>query len=207
VQRYAEGVHSQLRHALVTDLIQASTHLWKLRCLSRIATMLRIPPMFCSKAPDRLLVLPVLFIWYRGFYRLGVGGARVCMHFIILLHDMVLDLKNSKTSPLPTSWSHTESEQVCSFTSPAVDGGELSAYKPGRFTQGKNTVTRWIWSSQGPRTGLGVLEKRINCLCRDTNPSLCQRALLPLTNATSVGFIRISHSERLSGDNRWKVKW
>jgi hypothetical protein len=49
------------------------------------------------------------------------------------------------------------------FTS-ALDGGEWSASRPGRYTH-------WIRGWVGPRAGLDDVEKRIlSCPCRESNP-------------------------------------
>jgi hypothetical protein len=48
------------------------------------------------------------------------------------------------------------------FLTAALDGGELSASCPGRFTPGETSPdTRWIGGWVGPRADLDAVEKRI----------------------------------------------
>jgi hypothetical protein len=54
----------------------------------------------------------------------------------------------------------------------AVEGGERSASRPGRFTPGeRDPSTYWIGGWVGYRAGLDVVEKRkIPNLCQELNP-------------------------------------
>jgi hypothetical protein len=57
------------------------------------------------------------------------------------------------------------------FTS-ALDGGEWSASRPGRFTpRERASSTHWIGGWVGPRAGLdAVVKRKILSLCRDSKP-------------------------------------
>jgi hypothetical protein len=57
------------------------------------------------------------------------------------------------------------------FLASALDGGEWSASRPGRFNF-KEVVpgTHWIRGWVGPRGGLDALEKRKILHCRKSNP-------------------------------------
>jgi hypothetical protein len=54
----------------------------------------------------------------------------------------------------------------------ALDGGELSASRPGRSTpRERDPVTHWIGGWVGPRAGLDMVSKRkIPTLRRESNP-------------------------------------
>jgi hypothetical protein len=54
----------------------------------------------------------------------------------------------------------------------ALDGGEWSASRPGRFTSREESpVTHWIGRCLGSRAGLDVVSKRkIPSPCQDSNP-------------------------------------
>jgi len=60
-------------------------------------------------------------------------------------------------------WKRIEGVEVSlhAYLTSALDGGEWSASRPGRFTPGKGvTVTHWIRGWVGPRAGLGAVAKR-----------------------------------------------
>jgi hypothetical protein len=54
----------------------------------------------------------------------------------------------------------------------ALDGGEWSASRPGRFTpMGRAPGTHWIGGWVGPRAGLdAVVKRKIPSPCQDSNP-------------------------------------
>jgi hypothetical protein len=58
------------------------------------------------------------------------------------------------------------------FLASALDGGEWSASRPGRFTPGERaSSTHWIKGWVGPRAGLDAVEKRtISFPCQKSNP-------------------------------------
>jgi hypothetical protein len=59
------------------------------------------------------------------------------------------------------------------FLTLALDGGEWSASRPGRFTAGETEpVNHWIGGWVGPRASLDTVEyRKIPCPCRKSNPS------------------------------------
>jgi hypothetical protein len=61
------------------------------------------------------------------------------------------------------------------FTS-AIDEGEGSASRSGRFTCGERTSgTHWIGDWVGARAGLDAVKRKISCLCRESNPGCAAR--------------------------------
>jgi hypothetical protein len=58
----------------------------------------------------------------------------------------------------------------------ALDGGEWSASRPGRFTTKERAHgTHWIAGWVGPRAGLDkVVKRKITSHCRDWNPPIVQ---------------------------------
>jgi len=58
------------------------------------------------------------------------------------------------------------------FLTSALDGGELSASRPGRFTPKERAPgTHWIAGWVVPRAGLdAVVNRKIPSPCRDSNP-------------------------------------
>jgi hypothetical protein len=54
----------------------------------------------------------------------------------------------------------------------AIDGGEWSASRPGRFTLRERVPgTHWIGGCVGPRAGLdAVVKRKIHSLRRESNP-------------------------------------
>jgi hypothetical protein len=58
------------------------------------------------------------------------------------------------------------------FLTSALDGGEWSASRPGRFIPRERAPgTRWIGGWMGPRVGLdAVVKRKIPTPCRDSNP-------------------------------------
>jgi hypothetical protein len=54
----------------------------------------------------------------------------------------------------------------------ALEGGEWSASRPGRFTlRERSPVTHWVGGWVSPRAGLAaVVKKKIPSPCRDSNP-------------------------------------
>jgi len=64
--------------------------------------------------------------------------------------------------------AYWESSSIHSLTS-ALDGGEWSASRPGRFiTRQRDRGTRWIGSWIDPRAGLDMVakKKKYPCGCR-----------------------------------------
>jgi len=62
--------------------------------------------------------------------------------------------------------------ELHSLLTSALDGGEWSASRPGRFTpKERASGTHWIRGWVGPRAGLGTMVRRnIPSPYRDTNP-------------------------------------
>jgi hypothetical protein len=55
------------------------------------------------------------------------------------------------------------------FLSSALDGGEWSASRPGRFALGERALgTHWIGGWVGPRAGVAVDKRKMSC--RGSNP-------------------------------------
>jgi hypothetical protein len=71
-------------------------------------------------------------------------------------------------------WSYRSTHSLTS----ALDGGEWSASRPGRFTPRERApVTHWIGDWVGPRAGLDVvLRRKIPSPCRDLNPDHSARS-------------------------------
>jgi hypothetical protein len=62
--------------------------------------------------------------------------------------------------------------QLQAFLTSALNGGEHSASRCGRFTpQGKSPGTNWTGGGVSPRAGLeAVVKRKIPSLCRDSKP-------------------------------------
>jgi len=69
---------------------------------------------------------------------------------------------NYEYHAMSTYWEGVETE-IHSFLTSALDGGEWSGSRTGRFTPGKiNIGTHWIGGWLGPRVGLEAVVKRNN---------------------------------------------
>jgi hypothetical protein len=69
------------------------------------------------------------------------------------------------------------------FLTSALDGGEWSASRPGRFIpREKAPGNHWVGGWDGPRAGLDVVKSKIPSPCRDFNPrtSSPQPSAIPL---------------------------
>jgi hypothetical protein len=76
-------------------------------------------------------------------------------------------------------WKYRGSGGIVSpFLTPALDGGERSASRPGCFTSGEIvTGTHWIGGWVGPRACLHTMEKRkILRICLELNPGRTARS-------------------------------
>jgi hypothetical protein len=69
-------------------------------------------------------------------------------------------------------WKYSSTHSLTS----ALDGGELSASRPGRFVlMERAPITRWIGGWVGPRAGLdAVVKGKIPSPCRDSEPPIIQ---------------------------------
>jgi hypothetical protein len=75
---------------------------------------------------------------------------------------------------MKTCWSGNIAPTVLAL---ALDGGEMSASRPCRFTPGERTPgTHWIGGWVGLGTGLDAVEKRNILQCRKSNPGLPARS-------------------------------
>jgi hypothetical protein len=82
------------------------------------------------------------------------------------------------------------------FLTSALDGGDWSASRPGRFTPG----TQCLWGCLGPTSGLETLEKRnISCPCLELNPGRPARSpsLNQLSYPDSCNTVRAIESRSL----------
>jgi hypothetical protein len=69
----------------------------------------------------------------------------------------------------------------------ALDGGEWSASRPGRFTSGDRAPgTHWIGGWMGSRAGLDAVTKRENpCPARESNPDRPSRSVVTILTELS----------------------
>jgi hypothetical protein len=87
------------------------------------------------------------------------------------------------------------------FLTSALDGGEWSVSRRGRFTSRERVPgTHWRGGWMGPRAGLYVVEKRkISCTRRESNPS---------RPARSQSLYRLSYPARiLTVNTPMKIIW
>jgi hypothetical protein len=77
------------------------------------------------------------------------------------------------------------------FLTLALDGGEWSASRPGRFTPwGNASGTHWIGGWVGPKAGLdAVVKRKIPSPCQDWNPQTSS----PLPRAISLSYPSSHH--------------
>jgi hypothetical protein len=79
------------------------------------------------------------------------------------------------------------------FLKLALDGGEWSASRPGRFTP----ATHWIWGWVGAKTGMDAVAKRkIPNPLRELNPGRPARSLV--TIPTELSLLQLKHKTQVS---------
>jgi hypothetical protein len=114
--------------------------------------------------------------------------------------------------------------KINAFVTSALQGGEWSASRPGRFTSRERAPgTHWIGGWVGPRDSLDtVMERKIPSPCRDSNPPIIKpvmficRNIKLLKTTQGVCYIKIvpcdmkssvkSKTEDLQGRSQSSVK-
>jgi hypothetical protein len=92
--------------------------------------------------------------------------------------------------------------ELHAFISSALDGGEWSASRPGRFTpREKAPDTHWIGGWVGPRGGLdAVMKRKILSPCRDSSPSIIQ----PVAQRYATELYRLTELPRDDLNRKYK---